>query len=87
MHKHLPDGIEYEVLSDSVFKAVSDTQTPQGILTVVSMPEWNETEVLVKENGCYLILREHYKTPVIWAPCYEPERVQGSQQSLPIRRQ
>ena len=56
MHKHLLDGIEYEVLSDSVFKAVSDTQTPQGILTVVSMPEWNETEVLVKENGCYLFL-------------------------------
>jgi len=30
----------YEVLSDSVFKHVSDTTTPQGILCVLKMPEY-----------------------------------------------
>lgn len=49
-------GIEYEVVSDSVFKSVSDTQTPQGILTVVAMPKWDFTEVMAKENGSYLFL-------------------------------
>ena len=30
-------GREYEVVSDSVFKSISDTQTPQGILCLVRM--------------------------------------------------
>ena len=29
----------YEVLTDSLFRTVSDTQTPQGILCLVKMPE------------------------------------------------
>lgn len=36
----LLSGAEYEVLSDSVFKAASDTRTPQGILALVRMPEY-----------------------------------------------
>lgn len=47
---------DYEILSDSVFKAVSDTQTPQGILTVVSMPKWEEAEIFANQNGNYLLL-------------------------------
>ena len=38
---------EYEVVSDSVFKSVSDTQTPQGILCLVKKPEY-ELEQLLK---------------------------------------
>lgn len=33
-------GIHYEVMTDKVFAAVSDTQTPQGILCVVRQ-KWN----------------------------------------------
>ncbi|MBO5371247.1 MAG: RNA methyltransferase [Lachnospiraceae bacterium] len=51
----LPES-EFEILSDSVFKAVCDTQTPQGILTVVSMPKWDEQQVLAQKNGSYLLL-------------------------------
>ncbi len=31
---------QYEVLSDEVFQKVSDTQTPQGVLCVLSMPQY-----------------------------------------------
>lgn len=55
-NKNLLTGIEYEVLSDGVFKSVSDTQTPQGILTVVAMPKWNEQELMADKEGCYLFL-------------------------------
>ena len=34
-HRNLLSRFSYEVLSDSVFKSVSDTQTPQGILFVM----------------------------------------------------
>lgn len=39
-------GYQYEVVSDSVFKAVSDTQTPQGILCLVKMPEYTLGDLL-----------------------------------------
>ncbi|MBO5302996.1 MAG: RNA methyltransferase [Lachnospiraceae bacterium] len=55
-HKKALADTAYEVLSDTVFKAACDTQTPQGILTVVSMPQWNERELLAKENASYLLL-------------------------------
>lgn len=50
------DGYEYEVVSDSVFKAVSDTQTPQGILSVVKMPSYELKELLQQEKTTLLIL-------------------------------
>ncbi len=31
-------GYPYEVVSDSIFRTISDTQTPQGILCLVRMP-------------------------------------------------
>lgn len=46
----------YEVLSDAVFKSVSDTQTPQGILCLVHMPHYELTELLQGEKTHLLIL-------------------------------
>ena len=39
---------DYEVVSDSVLKAVSDTQTPQGILALVKMPTYSLEEFLTQ---------------------------------------
>lgn len=55
--KRLRDA-EYETLSDHVMKAAADTQTPQGILAVISMPQWNFEEAAKKENGTYLFLED-----------------------------
>lgn len=52
----LLSGVEYEVVSDSVFKSVSDTQTPQGILCLVRMPHYELSELLAGENAHLLIL-------------------------------
>lgn len=48
--------IRYEVVSDSVFKAISDTQTPQGILAVVKMPKYELFELLKGDRTLLLVL-------------------------------
>lgn len=44
------------VVKDSVFNAISDTQTPQGIMAVVKMPEYNMDDLFSSENVQLLIL-------------------------------
>ena len=43
------DGIDYEVVSDSVFKEISDTKTPQGILALVKQFHYTIEEILEKK--------------------------------------
>ena len=45
-------GAAHEEVSDSVLKSISDTQTPQGILAVVRMPEYSLEELLVSRHPC-----------------------------------
>ena len=42
----LLEGVTYEVIKDALFKKVCDTQTPQGILTVVRMPKYRLEDLL-----------------------------------------
>lgn len=46
----------YEIVADNVFKSVSDTQTPQGIMAVVAMPEYSLEQLLDGEKTHLLIL-------------------------------
>lgn len=48
--------LTFEVVADSVFKSVSDTQTPQGIMAVVAMPEYSMEQLLDGERTHLLIL-------------------------------
>lgn len=48
--------LDYEVLSDHVMKAAGNTQTPQGILMIVSIPEWDFKKTIENKKGCYLFL-------------------------------
>lgn len=61
-NKELLSGTEYEVLSDSVFKAAADTQTPQGILALVRMPKYTLSQLLKKE-GAHLLIAEGIQDP------------------------
>lgn len=45
------EGLAYEVVADSVLKAASDTQTPQGILALVKMPEYELKDLLASYDG------------------------------------
>ncbi|MBQ6811903.1 MAG: RNA methyltransferase [Agathobacter sp.] len=49
-------GAVFETVADSVFKSVSDTQTPQGIMAVVAMPEYGLEQLLDGEKTHLLIL-------------------------------
>lgn len=46
----------YEVVADNVFKSVSDTQTPQGIMAVVAMPEYDLDQLLDGDQTHLLVL-------------------------------
>lgn len=46
----------FEILSDTVFDYVSDTKTPQGILCLVRMPDYNMNTLLHEKDGLWLIL-------------------------------
>lgn len=48
----------YEVLSDELFKKVSDTQTPQGILCVMKQYHYRLEDLFQKKNPLFLILED-----------------------------
>lgn len=52
----------YEIVSDNVFKNVSDTQTPQGILCVIKKPEY-ALEELIKGEQTHLLILESIQDP------------------------
>lgn len=51
-------GLELEIVSDSVFRQMSDTQTPQGVLTVLKRPEYTLEEVLQGERPLVMVLED-----------------------------
>jgi TrmH family RNA methyltransferase len=61
-HRELLSDYEYEEVSDSVFGAVSDTQTPQGILAVVRIPEYSFSQLL-KGDKTHLLILESIQDP------------------------
>lgn len=46
----------YEEVSDEVFAKMSDTQTPQGILAVISQPAYELNQLLTTDNPLFVIL-------------------------------
>lgn len=55
-HQKILADVPYEVVSDSVFRAVSDTQTPQGILAIVRMPKYTFEDMVCGDRTHLLIL-------------------------------
>lgn len=54
--------IPYEIVTDSVFKDISDTLTPQGILAIVKMPSYSLTDLISREEA-NLVLLEDIRDP------------------------
>lgn len=51
----------YEVVEDGIFKRLSDTNTPQGVLVTVRMPKYEEDRLLFlsqQPTGDYLVLNK-----------------------------
>lgn len=41
---------QYEIFTDEVFRKISDTQTPQGILCVLTMPHYDLANIIGNDN-------------------------------------
>ncbi|HHU70462.1 MAG TPA: RNA methyltransferase [Clostridiales bacterium] len=54
--------LDYEVISDSVFKDISETKTPQGIMGIVKKPTYTLDEIFKVENP-FLLLLEDIRDP------------------------
>lgn len=52
------EGGGYEVVADELFARMSDTQTPQGILTVVRQPHYMLEELLQKNRPLLVVLED-----------------------------
>lgn len=48
----------YEIVSDSVFRQMSDTQTPQGVLTLLKTPSYTMESILDKEKPLVMVLED-----------------------------
>lgn len=47
---------DYEIIADAIFRKVSDTITPQGILGLVTIPQYSQEEILQCQKPYYLLL-------------------------------
>lgn len=52
-----------ETVSDSVFSAMSDTQTPQGVLALVRQYEYTVENILNRSGAAHLMLLENLQDP------------------------
>lgn len=58
-NKEVLAGNKYQLVSDSVFKKISDTVTPQGILAVVKQKSYTVEQIIEgrnKEKSCIVVL-------------------------------
>lgn len=56
-HKELFDGLAYELVDEKIFKEISDTVTPQGVLAIVKQHPWKLEDILkLQKQPCLLIL-------------------------------
>lgn len=53
--------VPYEIVADSVFEAMAETVTPQGVLAIVKMPEYSLDEII--SNAGTLVLLENLRDP------------------------
>lgn len=57
VHKKL-EQTGFEQVSDEVLSKMSDTQTPQGILCLIKMPKYSLKDLLVNQNGIFVVLED-----------------------------
>ena len=52
------EKLPYDIVADSVFRQMSDTQTPQGILTVLRRPSYTLEDILGGKNPLLMVLED-----------------------------
>lgn len=63
-HVQRLEEYSYEIVADNVFNTISDTQTPQGILALVKMPEYTMDDLMGKDGKVpHLLILESIQDP------------------------
>lgn len=62
-HKDLLEGVDYEVVKDSVFAQMSDTLTPQGILTIVRQYHYRLEQMQTDKHPPVFMVLEDLQDP------------------------
>lgn len=62
-HRKLLSGSRYEIVTDSVFKTMSDTQTPQGILALVNQYSYKITDLKNDREPALIMVLEGIQDP------------------------
>ena len=52
------EQLPFETVADNVFRQMSDTQTPQGILTVLKKPAYTLENILKRDNPLIMVLED-----------------------------
>lgn len=52
------EGLDYDIIVDSIFSSISETMTPQGILGTVKKSSYKLETMLQNPNACLLILED-----------------------------
>ncbi|MGN0481845.1 MAG: TrmH family RNA methyltransferase [Lachnospiraceae bacterium] len=53
----------YETVSDNVFAQMSDTKTPQGVMAVVAMKQYNIEDLFDKNGNTFIVAAENVQDP------------------------
>lgn len=61
-HRELFLGVSYEIVTDTVFAQMSDTNTPQGVMAIVSMRDASMSQILEKDDA-FVIACEDLQDP------------------------
>jgi len=62
-HSEFGEGLRPEIVSESVMKAMSDTQNPQGVLGVVRQQEYSILQMCKGERTPLLLILENLQDP------------------------
>lgn len=62
-NKEMLCDYRYEIVADNVFKMMSDTKTPQGILAVAKMLEYDIEDLFKKDKVPMLVVLENIQDP------------------------
>lgn len=53
----------YEIVSDKVFREMTDTQTPQGVLAVVRQRHYNFSDLFTDDRAAHIVVLEDLQDP------------------------